>query len=72
LKTYLFSSLSALSHRLRYRKRLTAKFIMSHYRAYGGPRSPLIDQQGIESGGEKASVVLYYYRGNWLKLQGAD
>ena len=48
------------------------KFIMDHYRAYGGPKPPAIDHQGIESGGETASVVLYYYRGKWLKLQGAD
>jgi hypothetical protein len=48
------------------------KFIMEHYRAYGGPKPPPIDHQGIESGGETASVVLYYCRGKWLKLQGAD
>jgi hypothetical protein len=29
------------------------KFIMDHYRAYGGPKPPPIDHQGIESGGEK-------------------
>jgi hypothetical protein len=48
------------------------KFIMDHYRAYGGPKPPKIDHQGIESGGDSASVVLYYYQGKWLKLQGAD
>ncbi|HYL35679.1 MAG TPA: hypothetical protein VEV17_07195 [Bryobacteraceae bacterium] len=48
------------------------KFILIHYKAYGGPKPPPIDHQGIESGGEKASEVLYYYRGEWLKLQGAD
>jgi hypothetical protein len=48
------------------------KFILSHYQAYGGPKPPPIDHQGIESGGEKSSEVLYYYRGKWLKLQGAD
>ena len=48
------------------------KFIMDHYRAYGGPKPPPIDHQGIESGGETASVVLYYHRGKWLTLQGAD
>ena len=31
-----------------------------------------MDHQGIESGGEKASVILYFYRGKWLTLQGAD
>lgn len=48
------------------------KFIMDRYRAYGGPKPPPIDHQGIESGNEKASMVLYYYRGKWFTLQGAD
>jgi hypothetical protein len=48
------------------------KFIMDHYRAYGGPKPPPIDHQGIEAGCEKASTVLYLHRGKWLKLQGAD
>src|ERR1035437_6235639 len=30
------------------------KFIMDHYRAYGGPKPPPIDHQGIESAGESA------------------
>ena len=53
-------------------KPVDRKFIMDHYRAYGGTKPPPIDHQGIESGGEQASVVLYYYRSKWLKLQGAD
>lgn len=53
-------------------RRVDRKFIVEHYRAYGGPKPPPIDHHGIESGGETASVVLYYYRGKWLKLQGAD
>src|ERR1035437_7790398 len=48
------------------------KFIMDHYRALGGPKPPPIDHQGIESGGDSGSVVLYYYRGKWLTLTGAD
>ncbi len=32
------------------------KFIMDTYRAYGGPKPLPIDHQGIESGGEMASV----------------
>lgn len=47
-------------------------FIMDHYRAYGGPKPPPIDHQGIESGGDTASTVLYYYQRKWLALQGAD
>jgi hypothetical protein len=38
------------------------KSIIGHYRAYGGPKPPPIDHQGIESGGEKMSVFLYYYQ----------
>lgn len=48
------------------------KFIMDHYQAYGGPKPPPIHPQGTEAGGEKASIVLYLYRGKWLKLQRAD
>lgn len=47
--------------------------IMSHYRAYGGPKPPLIDHQGIDdSFDEKVSVIWYFHAGKWLKLQGAD
>lgn len=49
------------------------KYILDHYKAYGGPRPPTITHQGIDDGFmEKASMVLYYYRGRWRKLQGAD
>ena len=48
-------------------------YILTHYREYGGPKPPRIDHQGIDDAYlEKASVVLYYYRGRWLELQGAD
>ena len=47
--------------------------ILNHYREYGGPKPPRIDHQGIDDGYlEKASYVLYYHRGKWLVLQGAD
>jgi len=48
-------------------------YIMEHYKAYGGEKPPPIDHQGINDifvG--KASVVLYFYRGKWLHLSGAD
>ena len=48
-------------------------YIMRHYEAYGGPKPPPIDHQGINDVFiEKASVVWYYYQGQWLKLTGAD
>jgi len=48
-------------------------YILNHYREYGGLKPPRIDHQGIDDGYiEKASSVLYYHRGKWLELQGAD
>ena len=59
-----------------YAREITAAgrdFIMRHYRAYGGPAPPPIDHHGIDDALlEKASVTWYFYRGKWLRLQGAD
>lgn len=59
-----------------YSRRITAvdrKFIVSHYRAYGGPRPPAIGHHGIDDAFlEKASVVWYRHGGKWVRLQGAD
>lgn len=47
--------------------------IIASYRSYGGPRPPKIAHDGIDDiYVEKASVVLYFYRGRWIELQGAD
>ncbi len=47
--------------------------IMLHYRAYGGPKPPPIDHQGIDMDiCEKASITYYFHNGKWLGLQGAD
>ncbi|MBV8817981.1 MAG: hypothetical protein JO022_06465 [Acidobacteriaceae bacterium] len=49
------------------------EFIMRHYQTYGGVKPPPIDHLGINDAFVgKASVVLYHYRGKWLKLTGAD
>ena len=49
------------------------KYILDHYPAYGGPKPPPIDHLGINDAFVgKASVVLYFYRGKWLHLTGAD
>jgi hypothetical protein len=48
-------------------------YILEHYKAYGGEKPPAIDHEGINDlfyG--KASEVLYFYRGKWLHLTGAD
>ena len=50
-----------------------SKFILKHYRAYGGPEPPPLDHQGIDDAFlEKASVTYYWYRGEWLKFTGSD
>jgi hypothetical protein len=50
-----------------------AKYILVHYEAYGGPKPPPLDHQGINDGfAESASQVWYCYRGKWRVLQGAD
>jgi hypothetical protein len=49
------------------------EYILEHYIAYGGEKPTVIDHQGINDlyfG--KASVVLYFWRGKWLHLTGAD
>lgn len=48
-------------------------FIMGHYQAYGGPKPPPIDHQGIDDAFVgKASVTFYLHGGKWLCLTGAD
>jgi len=48
-------------------------FIVTHYRAYGGPEPPPIDHHGIDDAFlEKASIVWYFHEGKWLQLAGAD
>lgn len=49
------------------------KFILRHYRAYGGLKPPAIDHEGIDDAFiEKGSVTWYFDQGKWLKLTGAD
>lgn len=45
---------------------------MRHVDAYGGPKPPPIDHQGINDGFPNGSVVWYSYSGKWLKLTGSD
>jgi hypothetical protein len=48
-------------------------YILEHYKAYGGEKPPPIDHEGINDlfyG--KASEMLYFDRGKWLHLTGAD
>lgn len=48
-------------------------FIDSQFKAYGGPKPPAIDHQGInDEFMDKASIVHYCKNGQWLKLTGSD
>jgi hypothetical protein len=48
-------------------------FIARHHQAFGGPKPPPIDHQGINDAFlEKASVVQYFFGGKWLQLTGSD
>ncbi|MCX7604278.1 MAG: hypothetical protein N2036_09405 [Bryobacteraceae bacterium] len=47
--------------------------IRRYHQNYGGPDLPPVDHDGIESHSlGKASVILYWHGGRWLRLQGAD
>ena len=49
------------------------KRILEYYEQYGGNWPPPLDHQGINDAfAEKASVIHYFYNGEWLELQGAD
>ena len=49
------------------------EFIMDRYKGFGGEKPPPIDHQGINDAMVgKASVVLYFYKGKWLRLSGDD
>jgi hypothetical protein len=49
------------------------EFILDSYRSYGGAEPPQIDHQGINDEFiEKASIVHYNHRGEWIKLHGTD
>jgi hypothetical protein len=48
-------------------------FIMRQYHAYGGPKPPPINHEGLDDAFvEKASVAWYFYKGKWMKLTGSD
>ena len=47
--------------------------IRQHNNEFGGPKPPPVDHDGLEDMfGEKPSVIWYWYRGQWLQLQGSD
>jgi hypothetical protein len=52
---------------------VSGDIILKHFQAYGGPKPPPIDHQGIDDAFiEKASVTWYFYHGKWVQLTGSD
>jgi hypothetical protein len=52
---------------------VNSSFILERYRAYGGPKPPAMDHQGINDAFlGKASGVHYFFNGTWLQLTGSD
>lgn len=48
-------------------------YIVQHYQSHSGPKPPPLDHKGInDTFAGKGSVVLYFYRQEWLHLTGAD
>jgi hypothetical protein len=51
----------------------TSRFIQDQHKAYGGPKPPPLDHEGISDVFiEKGSIVWYWYRNAWLMLQGSN
>lgn len=51
----------------------TPSHIRQHYANFGGAKPPPMDHGGLEDMFvEKGSIVWYWYRGQWLQLQGSD
>ncbi len=49
------------------------RYIQEYYEAFGGPEPPPLDHDGVNDAYVgKASVVWYWYEGQWLQLSGAD
>lgn len=48
------------------------KQILVYRKFFGDSKSNPVTHDGVEIGGEEASVIYYCYGGKWLALQGAD
>lgn len=48
------------------------KQILIYRKFFGDSQSNPVNHDGVEVGGEQASVIYYCYGGKWLELQGAD
>jgi hypothetical protein len=55
-----------------YLLRQSAKEILVYRKFFGDPNTNPVTHDGVEVGGEKASLIYYCSNGQWLELQGAD
>ena len=55
-----------------YLLRQSPKQILIYRKFFGDPSSNPVTHDGVEVGGEQASLIYYCYGGKWLELQGAD
>lgn len=55
-----------------YLLRQDAKQILVYRKFFGDARSNPVTHDGVEIGGEEASLIYYCYGGKWLELQGND
>jgi hypothetical protein len=46
--------------------------ILEYRKFFGDPNTAPVDHDGVEVGGDQASLIYYCYKGKWLELQGAD
>jgi hypothetical protein len=49
-----------------------AKQILEYRKFFGDPHENPVVHEGIEVGGEEASLIYYCHQGKWLELQGND
>ena len=49
-----------------------AKQILSYRKFFDDARGNPVTHEGVEVGGDEASIIYYCYRGQWLELQGND
>jgi hypothetical protein len=49
-----------------------AKQILAYRKFFEDAHGNPVTHEGVEVGGEKASIIYYCYRGRWLELSGND
>jgi hypothetical protein len=49
-----------------------AKQILGYRKFFDDAHENRVTHEGVEVGGDEASIIYYCYRGQWLELQGND